>query len=265
MNFINLRSVFNRKVRAKNPLLFIYKTVVKHLMNIFNRHIKVRHIKRFENNFLEIIKNDLPKIYEVSKLKELVSICTHYNNGIPSGITLLHRYINNDAYNTVKQNHQSHFFIYGLAVWHKKSNEFKKIRLHCSNDSVQGIDVEKPEKFHSNFDLNKIKLDTLKIEELPIGPNPDKEIVEKILSELNKNQLEQLELKYTFEFEDDGKLLYSIIDMEDGNCIAVDKNGAIYRWNHDSDNRILEIAKNPTEFFKFYNGQKTELKHFMNQ
>ena len=61
------------------------------------------------------------------------------------------------------------------------------------------------------------------------------------------------------------KLLYSIIDMEDGNCIAVDKNGAIYRWNHDSDNRILEIAKNPTEFFKFYNGQKTELKHFMNQ
>jgi hypothetical protein len=53
--------------------------------------------------------------------------------------------------------------------------------------------------------------------------------------------------------------------MEDGNCIAVDKNGAIYRWNHDSDNRILEIAKNPTEFFKFYNGQKTELEHFMKQ
>lgn len=34
MNFINLRSVFNRKVRAKNPLLFIYKTVVKHLKKI---------------------------------------------------------------------------------------------------------------------------------------------------------------------------------------------------------------------------------------
>ena len=28
MDFINLRSVFNRKISAKNPLLFIYKTVV---------------------------------------------------------------------------------------------------------------------------------------------------------------------------------------------------------------------------------------------
>ena len=31
MNFINLRSVFNRKVRAKNPLLFIYKPVSSYL------------------------------------------------------------------------------------------------------------------------------------------------------------------------------------------------------------------------------------------
>lgn len=30
MDFINLRSVFNRKVSAKNPLLFIYKTVGRH-------------------------------------------------------------------------------------------------------------------------------------------------------------------------------------------------------------------------------------------
>ena len=35
MNFINLRSVFNRKVRAKNPLLFIYKTVVSNIMKHF--------------------------------------------------------------------------------------------------------------------------------------------------------------------------------------------------------------------------------------
>ena len=28
MDFINLRPVFNRKVSAKNPLLFIYKTVM---------------------------------------------------------------------------------------------------------------------------------------------------------------------------------------------------------------------------------------------
>ena len=35
MDFINLRSVFNRKVSAKNPLLFIYKTVVSNIMKHF--------------------------------------------------------------------------------------------------------------------------------------------------------------------------------------------------------------------------------------
>ena len=33
MDFINLRPVFNRKVSAKNPLLFIYKTVVHNAEN----------------------------------------------------------------------------------------------------------------------------------------------------------------------------------------------------------------------------------------
>jgi len=39
MDFINLRSVFNRKVSAKNPLLFIYKTVT-HKLKKSQRSVK---------------------------------------------------------------------------------------------------------------------------------------------------------------------------------------------------------------------------------
>ena len=56
MNFINLRSVFNRKVRAKNPLLFIYKPVVKNSSEP-TQILKCRTDRK--NNNRNSIKSDL--------------------------------------------------------------------------------------------------------------------------------------------------------------------------------------------------------------
>ncbi|MGX1928299.1 hypothetical protein [Flagellimonas sp. 2504JD4-2] len=228
-------------------------------MNIFKRHTKVKHIKKFENNVVQILKKDFPNIYEASKLIELNTISMHYSNGFPSGITLLHRYVSNEAYETAMRNHRSHFYIKGIAVWNRKNNDFKQIRLHFSNNSIQGIDVENPTKFHRNFDLNKIRKEFIEIENLPIGENPDKKIAEKILKSLTKEQIELLELEYTFEIEFEEKLFYTILDMEDGNYIATDKKGKIYRLNHDHEERARLIANSPTDFFKIYDGQKSEL------
>ncbi|WP_136467767.1 hypothetical protein [Flagellimonas onchidii] len=232
-------------------------------MNIFKRHTKVKHIKKFENNVVHILKKDFPNIYEVSKLIELDTISTHYSNGIPSGITLLHRYVSNVAYETAMRNHRSHFFIDGITVWNKKSNDFQQIRLRFSNNIIQGIDVENPTKFHRNFDLNKVGKESIKIEDLPIGENPDKKIAEKILKSLTKEQIELLELEYTFEIEFEEKFFYTILDMEDGNYIATDKKGKIYRLNHDHQERVKLISNNPTAFFDIYNGQKNELENIM--
>ena len=54
MDFINLRSVFNRKVSAKNPLLFIYKPVGCNL----KEHCSAQN---FLNKLTVIILNTLSK------------------------------------------------------------------------------------------------------------------------------------------------------------------------------------------------------------
>jgi hypothetical protein len=93
--------------------------------------------------------------------------------------------------------------------------------------------------------------------------NPDQKTAEKILKSLTKEQIELLELDYTFEIEFDEKLFYTILDMEDGNYIAVDKKGKVYRLNHDHKEMVKLIADKPTEFFKIYNGEKSELENIM--
>ena len=60
MNFINLRSVFNRKVRAKNPLLFIYKPVVSNAEKPRNQVNKT---------IFEITKMDCPSEENLIRMK----------------------------------------------------------------------------------------------------------------------------------------------------------------------------------------------------
>jgi hypothetical protein len=84
-------------------------------------------------------------------------------------------------------------------------------------------------------------------------------IVSKILSSLNKQQLELLDIENTFEIEIDEKFYYTIIDMENGNYIAVDKKGKIFRLNHEANEAAKEIFKNAYDFLNIYNGVKSDL------
>ena len=93
--------------------------------------------------------------------------------------------------------------------------------------------------------------------------NPDQKVAEKILKSLSKEQIELLELDFTFEIELDEKLFYTILDMEDGNYIATDKKGKIYRLNHDHKEEVKLISKKPIDFFEIYNGKKSELEKIM--
>lgn len=228
-------------------------------MDIFKRHTKVKHIRVFENNVLELIKYDLPEVYEVSKFIDLEKIYTRFNNGVPSGITLLHSFKNSEVYQTYLQKQNSHFFIDGITIWNRKTSVYQQIRLHCSKDIIHGFNIENPNRFHRSFDLNRLKKESIKIENLPIGLNPDKKIVEKILNSLSQKQIELLELEYTFEIDYEGKLFYTILDLEDGNYIAVDKKGKVYRLNHDHEKMVKLIASTPIDFFKIYKGNKHKL------
>jgi hypothetical protein len=129
---------------------------------------------------------------------------------------------------------------------------------------LTSINIDDPKKFHRNFDLNNIKVEEIEIKHLK-SQNPDKEIVLKVLKNIDKEKLDLLDIENTFEIEIDEKLFYTILDMEDGNYIAINKQAKIYRLNHDHKERVKKIAENPIEFFKIYSGQKSELENTMNE
>lgn len=47
--------------------------------------------------------------------------------------------------------------------------------------------------------------------------------------------------------------------MEDGNYIAIDKKGKVYRLIHDHTEIVKEIFKNTNDFLEFYSGNKCNL------
>jgi len=227
-------------------------------MNIFNRKIRKKHIEQFEIRIAELLKSELPQLMEVIKLSKINGINFMHN---PKGIYISHSY-NPKDFEIINRNHKTFFNLTGISVYNAKENNYKPVKLYYQSDSLTQIEIENPECFHKNYDLDKILKNDIKIENLNIE-NPDKKIVEKALKSLSKEQIELLELDYTFEIEFNKKLFYTILDMDDGNYIAVDRKGKIYRLNHDHQKRIKLITNTPTEFFKIYNGRKNELEKIM--
>jgi len=79
MDFINLRSVFNRKVSAKNPLLFIYKTVSYNMTKIDERKNIIVSLK---SNYGERKKGIDKRIQYLKGMTILDLVLTTFCGGI---------------------------------------------------------------------------------------------------------------------------------------------------------------------------------------
>lgn len=227
-------------------------------MNIFNRKTKKKHIEQFEIKIIELLESELPqlrKAFGISKLRHISFIEK------PKCIFVARSYVPK-SFEEINRNHKTSFNLNGISVWNRKTETFELIKLNYYYDALTQIEIDNPEYFHKTFDLNKIQKNEIKMELLKME-NPDQKIAEKALKSLTKEQIGILELEYTFEIELDEKLFYTILDMEDGNYIAVDKKGKIYRLNHDHEEKVKLIANKPADFFEIYNGKKSELENIM--
>ena len=229
-------------------------------MSIFNRNTKKKHIEQFELQIAELLEPEMPQIITAIGLSKIYGI-SFMNE--PEGIHISRGY-NPTDFETINRNHKTCFNLTGMAVLNKKTNLFEPVKLYFQSDGLTRIEINNPEHFHKRFDLNQIQINEIALEHLEME-NPDQKTVEKILKSLSKEQIDLLELDYTFEIELDEKLFYMILDMEDGNYIAVDKTGKVYRLNHDHAERVKLIADKPIDFFKIYKGQKSELEELMNE
>ncbi|MFD2588091.1 hypothetical protein ACFSQJ_14185 [Croceitalea marina] len=223
-------------------------------MSIFNRKTKKKHIEQFGHKIAELLESEMPQIKAVIRLSKIYGISFMYE---PKGIYISRGYKPKE-FEIIKRNHKTSFNLSGISVWNKKENTFEPVKLYYQSDGLTKIEIDNPEYFHKIFNLNQIQKDQIELEHLKME-NTDQKIAERILKSLTKKQIELLELDYTFEIEFNEKLFYTILDMEDGNYIAVDKIGKIYRLNHDDEERIKLIANKPSDFFEIYNGHKNEL------
>lgn len=222
-------------------------------MNIFNRNTTKKHIKQFEIKIAGLLSDEFPQFKKVIGLSEIHGI--HFMEK-PQRITLTGTY-SQKSYEEINRNHNTSFKLNGISVLERKTKKHIPIKLTYFQDSLSTIEVSNPKQFHRTYDLNNIKVGTIEIEPIKIQ-NPDKETVLKILKK-DLEKLNLLDIENTFEIEIGEKLYYTILDGEDGNYIAVDKQGKVYRLNHDHKERVKIISQNVSEFLEIYNGQKEEL------
>ena len=221
------------------------------MINLFKRKTSAKDIALLELKIADLIIPELPKIKEnltKGKLKIYFS---------KTGI-LLSKEPCKKTQEIIKKNKHSFFELSGIYLVEKKTQKEKEIKLFYQYDALNQIEIDCPETFYKDYDLNSITKKDLTIRNIEFE-NPDLKTVSKILSSLNKEQLELLDLESTFEIEIDQKFYYPILDFENGNYIAVDKKGKIYRLNHDNEQDIKEIFKNVHEFLEVYKGIKSDL------
>ena len=223
-------------------------------MSIFNRKTTKKHIEKFAANIAELLASEMPQLKTAIELSKIYGISFTQH---PKGIYISRGYTPK-AFEMINRNHKTCFNMTGISVFNKKENRFQPIKLYYQSDGLTRIEIKNPEYFHKTFDLTQLQKGKIVLEHLKME-NPDQEKVEKLLKSLTQQQLALLELEYTFEIEVDGKLYYTILDMEDGNYIAVNKKGNIYRLIHDHAENVKLIANTPMEFFEMYNGSKREL------
>lgn len=224
-------------------------------MTLFNFKTTKQHIEIFERNVAEILKNNFPEIKEALELSlKLYSI--RFSDK-PCGINLFRDY-NAENYAKIPQENIANFDLYGLKIFNKKLQEFEDIALFFQNNLLTLIEVSDPEKFHKNYDFSKLEIGELSTKEI-YTENQDKKTTLNILKNISKNKLNQLDIENAIEIEINDNLYYTILDMENGNYIAVDKSEKVYRLNHNHIETVKKIANNIEDFFDLYNGNKSNL------
>jgi len=224
-------------------------------MNIFNFKTTKKQIEIFETNVAEILKDNFPEIKDA--FESSLRLYSIKFSKKPSGIYLCRDY-SAENYKKVLPGHKNNFDLYGLKIFNKKLQEFEDITLFFHNNLLILIEVSNPEKFHKDYDYCKLEIGKLNTKEI-YTENLDKRHTLDILKNVSKDKLNQLDIEDAIEIEFNGSFYYTILDMENGNYIAVDKTENVYRLNHDHTEKVKKIANNIEDFFDLYNGSKSNL------
>jgi len=226
---------------------------------MFNFKTTKKQIEVFERNVAEILKAAFPAIHE-----SWITSSNDYSIQFlkkPSGI-FLSRNFSNENFKEKSLNEVGNFDIYGLKVFNKKSKQFEDVTLFFNNGLLTLIELKSPTRFHANYDFDKLQIGELTTKEV-YDKNQEEQITLAILKDISQEKLIQLDIEKAIEIEINENLYYTILDMEEGNYIAVNKSGKVYRLNHKHIEKVKEISNDIVAFFNLYKGNKSNLIQLM--
>lgn len=204
---------------------------------------------------LSLLQPNMADIYKQAKLSTILPVTT------PQPFIQLLHIINGPYLEKNRKKHKDFYILNGIEIKKRDTDEFVEVPIEVTWDLVSRINIDRPTDFWRHYAIETIRVKNLIRTELPVS-NEDEEKLKKILK-TDSQQIKKLEIQDTFEIELDDKKFYTILNMEDGNYIAVNTKRQVYRLNHDSNEQVRLIDKSVDNFLKEFSGNKKELeKHF---
>ena len=229
------------------------------LLSFFTRKKLEKDTKILTENIVILLANDLPDMAD-----NYLHWSAHFIRQTNDKSLAVSHYTTDNSYNERnKARHSKHFVLDGIEVFNRHTAAYAAIKLTIVNNLIQYIAIPFHKRLGKEYDLSRLRITELHQKSFSVQ-NPDKKKLLKLLSVLNDEERKLLEIDDTFEIELDSKFYFTILSMEDGNYIAIDKKRTVYRLIHDHEEPAKPIFKNIKEFMSFYRGDKSQLDGFMN-
>ncbi len=229
------------------------------MIGIFRKRKFKRDVESLEYNLISTLKEHFPDLAENHDHWNLSTAMVLGED--EKIIQLMHMTTDLDYDAKNKARHRKDFKIEGIEIFNKQSGEYIPIKIQVYGNLIQHIFIPINERISKEYDLESIRINKLTTEILKTE-NPDEEILRKILKSLPKDKLEQIEIADTFEIELDNKFYYIVFDMEDGNYIAVNKQGKVYRLIHDHEIPAKKIFDSLDMLLESFSYDKKELEKY---
>jgi hypothetical protein len=214
-----------------------------------NRHLK-RDSEILEKNILKNLANTFPDLIENHRnwiLRHVIRGNDH--------LQLQHSTRDVEYFEANRKRFNKHYKIKGLEILNKNSNSYVPLTVDIYFDSIQIIYIAFSKSLNDEYDLSNVRVSALTSEPLKVDDSEQKTLL-RILKNIHEDIKEKIEVDDTFEIELDEKKYYTIFDMEDGNYLAVDSKGRVYRLIHDHEIPAKMIFENVNELMKEFNDDK---------
>lgn len=144
------------------------------------------------------------------------------------------------------------YILSGIQIYSANAGKLLPVKLLFRDNLPEGLQIGNNSFHPDELDLESVQLNDFQEQTLDLRPVKLKQI----LAGLPVTLREQIEPGCSEELELEGKFYYSILDLEDGNCIAVDDHYHLYSLVHDAKPPVFEMEMELEDFAELLSSGK---------